>query len=153
MMKNKNLPKYEMIAMTVGELLVSLAVCIVFLAIGKFSLSVLFGSLLGSVVTVLNFCVMVISTDRAIERAMADRGDGEMDDEAAAKFAAEHEAKIQAAVKLSYLLRTVSVAAVLILAFALSDMFHVLAAAVPLLMYQPILVISQRIKERRKQNG
>ena len=144
---------YEIVFMIVGELAVSLAVCLVFGVLQWFSLSVLLGSLLGSFVTVMNFVIMTVSTNRAIDRAMAERGDGEMDDEAAAKFAAEHEAKIRAAVKLSYILRTLSVAAVLILAFVLSDMFHVVAAAVPLLMYQPILVISQQLKGRGKKNG
>ena len=152
-MKNKNIPTYEIAFMIVGELLVSLAVCLVFLALGRFSLAVLLGSLLGSIVIVLNFFVMLISTNRAIDRAMAERGDGEMDDETAEKFAKEHAASVQAAVKLSYILRTLSVAAVLILAFALSDMFHVVATAVPLLMYQPILVISQWLKGRGKKNG
>ena len=152
-MKNKNLPMYEIVAMIIGELLVSLAICLVFWALQKFSLAVVFGSLLGSVVTVFNFAMMAISTSRAIDKVMAERGDGEMDDEAAEKFAAEHASKIQASVKISYILRTISVAAVLILAFVLSDMFHVFAVAVPLLMYQPLLVISQQLKGRGKENG
>jgi hypothetical protein len=152
-MKNKNLPIYEVVSMAVGELLAALAVCLVFLALQKFSLSVLLGSLLGATVIVLNFTVMMISVNRAVDKAMAERGDGEMDDEAAEKFAKEHTAGVQSAVKLSYILRTLSIAAVLIVAFVFSNMFNVIATAIPLLLYQPILMISQLLKRKEEKNG
>ena len=148
-MKKSKFPLYETAALIIGELICSALVCGVFLFIKKFDLSVALGTLLGSAVTVLNFLFLTISTNRAIDKAMADRGDGEMNDEQAAEFAAKHQGKIQAAAKISYTVRTASVAAVLILAFLFDGVFNVIAAAIPLLMFRPILTLSQLVKKNK----
>ena len=152
-MKNKNTLIYELVSMLVGEFFVSAIVCVIFLVLNTFSLSVVLGCLLGSFVTVFNFWLLMLSTNRTIDKVMLERGDGEMDDEAAKRFAAEHGAKVQTAVKISYIVRTLSIVVSLILAFVISNLFHVVATVVPLLMYQPILMISQWFKGRGKNNG
>lgn len=147
-MKKTKLPLYETLAMIIGEVITSLIVCAVFLIIKKFDLSVLSGVLLGSLVTVANFIFLMVFTNRAIDKAMAERGDGEMSDEEVAEFTAKHQANIQAAVKLSYVVRTLCVAAVLVVAFLLDGVFNVIATVVPLLMFRPILTVSQLIKNK-----
>ena len=148
-MKNSKLPLYETASIVIGELFTSLVVCGVYLIIKKFDLSVGLGVLLGSSVTVANFLFLMISTNRAIDKVMAERGEGEMSDEEAAEFAAKHQVKIQAAVKTSYILRTLSIAATLVLAFLLDGVFNVIATLVPLLMLRPILTVSQLIKKNK----
>lgn len=147
-MKKTKLPLYETLAMIIGEVITSLIVCAVFLIIQKFDLSVLSGVLLGSLVTVANFIFLMVFTNRAIDKAMAERGDGEMSDEEVAEFTAKHQANIQAAVKFSYVVRTLCVAAALVVAFLLDGVFNVIATVVPLLMFRPILTVSQLIKNK-----
>ena len=148
-MKNSKLPLYETVSIVVGELISSIIVCAVYLLIKKFDLSVALGAILGSCVTVANFFFLMISTNRAIDKAMAERGEGEITDEEAAEFAAKHQAGIQAAVKLSYVIRTLSIALALVLAFLLDGVFNVIATLVPLLMLRPILTVSQLIKKKQ----
>jgi len=147
-MKKTKLPLYETLAMIIGEVITSLIVCAVFLIIKKFDLSVLSGVILGSLVTVANFIFLIVFTNRAIDKAMAERGDGEMSDEEVAEFTAKHQANIQAAVKLSYVIRTLCIAASLVVAFLLDGVFNVIATVVPLLMFRPILTVSQLIKNK-----
>lgn len=147
-MKKTKLPLYETLAMIIGEIITSLIVCAVFLIIKKFDLSVLLGVLLGSLVTVANFIFLMVFTNRAIDKAMAERGEGEMSDDEVAEFTAKHQANIQAAVKLSYVIRTLCIAASLVVAFLLDGVFNVIATVVPLLMFRPILTVSQLIKTK-----
>lgn len=147
-MKKTKLPLFETLAMIIGELITSVIICGVFLIIRKFGLSVLLGALLGSLVTVANFIFLMISSNRAIDRVMAERGEGELSDDEAAQFSAKHQASIQAAVKLSYIIRTLCIAATLVLAFLLDGVFNVIATVIPLLMFRPILIVSQLIKNK-----
>ena len=147
-MKNTKLPLYETLAMIIGEIITSLILCAVFLIIKKFDLSVLLGVLLGSLVTVANFIFLMVFTNRAIDKAMAERGEGEMSDDEVAEFTAKHQANIQAAVKLSYVIRTLCIAASLVVAFLLDGVFNVIATVIPLLMFRPILTVSQLIKTK-----
>lgn len=152
-MKENKFPIYETMAIAVGEIICSAIVCGVFLILKKFALSVLLGAVLGSVVTVLNFVFLVISTNRAIDNALAERGEGEMTDEEAAEFAAKHQGKIQAAARISYIARTASVALCLVLAFLLDGVFNVISTAIPLLLFRPILTVSQLIKKKIIKNN
>ena len=145
-MKNKNIPLFEVMAMIIGEAIVSAIICGIYLIIRKFDYNVATGAALGSVVTVMNFLFLIITTNRAIDNAIADRGDGEMNEEEAAAFAMKHQAKLQIAVKTSYIVRTLSVAGALVLAFLLDDIFAVIPTLVPLLMFRPIITVSQLIK-------
>lgn len=147
-MKENKFPIYEATAIAVGEIICSAIVCGVFLILNKFAASVLFGVILGSVVTILNFVFLVISTNRAIDSALAERGEGEMTDEEATEFASKHQGKIQASARLSYIVRTASVALCLVLAFLLDGVFNVIATAIPLLAFRPILTVSQLIKKK-----
>ena len=147
-MENKKLPLYETAAIVIGEIIISFIVCGVFLIIKKFDCSVVLGSLLGSAVTIANFLVLVVTTGRAIDKAMAERGEGEMNEEEAAEIAAKHQVGLQAAIKLSYIVRTLSIAGALVLAFIFKPVFNVIATLVPLVMLRPILTVSQLIKKK-----
>ena len=147
-MKNDKLPVYEIASIVIGELLTSLIVCSIFLIIKKFDYSVLLGALLGSAVTVINFVFLILTTNRAIDKALAERGEGEMSEEEAREFAVKHQAGLQAAVKISYIVRTLSMVAALVLSFLLKGIFNVIATLVPLLMLRPILTVSQLIKKK-----
>lgn len=133
----------------VGEIIVSLIVCGVYLIIDKFSYKVVTGVLLGTLVTVLNFLFLAISTNRAFDRAVLARGTKEMTDEEAEAFAAVHQRELQNAVKLSYIIRTFSMLATLVVAFLL-DYFDVIATLVPLFMLRPIITVEALIREKRK---
>ena len=148
-MNDNKLPKFELLAIIIGEMLVSAIVCGVFLIARKFGIDVLLGVILGSVVTIANFLVLVITTNRAIDRIMEERGESEMSEEEAAEFAAKHQSKLQAAAKISYIVRTLSLIGALVLAFIIDDVFNVLATLIPVLMLRPILTVSQLIKAKR----
>lgn len=148
-MKNKNLPLYETAFILIGELIVSLIVCGVYLIINKFSYKVITGVSLGTAVTVLNFLFLAISTNRAFDRAMEARGTKEMDDEEAEKFAAEHQATLQNAVKVSFIVRTLTMLAALVVAFLLK-WFDVIATLVPLLMLRPIITVESILRQKFK---
>ena len=87
-MKKSKLPLYETLAMIVGEAIISLIVCAVFLLLKKFDLSVALGAILGSAVTVANFIFLMVFSKRAIDKALAERGEGELSEEEAIEFAA-----------------------------------------------------------------
>ena len=148
-MQKTKLPYYEMIALLIGELIVSAIVAVVFLCIGQFTYAVIFGALLGSVLIITNFYALSISTTNALNNAIAEVGGEAMEEEAAKEFAARHQAKIQTIMTLSFIARMLSLAGVLIVAFVFKDIFNPIAAAVPLLMFRPILMIAGLISKRR----
>lgn len=145
---NKKSNYRDVLYLAVGEVAAAAAVVAVYSLIGAFSYKVVAGALLGAVVAVFNFLYLSFSVNRAVDRFMALRGEREMDDEEAEKFAAEHVGEIQNAQKLSYIVRTFTMLGALVLAF-LSKRFDVIATVVPLLLFQPILIISQNIARKR----
>ena len=143
-MNEERIPRFELIFMIIGEIIVSLAICGVYLIIGKFSLSVPLGAALGSAVTVFNFVFLIISTNRTIDKIMAERGEGEMDEEEAAEFSAKHVGALKASAKISYIVRMASLVGTL-----LKDVFGVIPTLIPLLMLRPLLTAGQLAKSKR----
>lgn len=140
-MQKKNMPVTEIVVLTVGELLVSLAVIGIYLLLDKFSYAVVGGCLLGSAVAIFNFVFLSVAVNRAIDRAMAQRKEGEMSEEEAVAFAQENQAAVQRAATSSYLLRQILMASVLVCAFLLDGWFDVIATLVPLLMFRPLITV------------
>ena len=140
-MQKKNMPVTEIVVLTVGELLVSLAVIGIYLLLDKFSYAVVGGCLLGSAVAIFNFVFLSVAVNRAIDRAMAQRKEGEMSEEEAAAFAQENQAAVQRAATSSYLLRQILMVSVLVCAFLLDGWFDVIATLVPLLMFRPLITV------------
>ena len=148
MKKNSNIPWFETLIIAFGELLVSLIIVALFLIIKKFTWSVVFGAALGSAVVVLNFLWLSVSVNRAVDKALENRPQGELDDEAVEKFTLENTATVQNAAKLSYIIRTLSTLLTLVVAFLLGEVFNVIATVIPLIMLQPILTVGEFIKRR-----
>ena len=167
-MNQKKLPVREITLLAVGEALVGAIITAVFFLVGKFNYTVPLGALLGGVVTVFNFVFLSIAVNRAIDDAMKvyearqvekskaqestetepdSNEDEEPYDDEAAKFARENAAKITNAVKLSYIVRTVSVIVTLVLAF-ITKQFNVLATVIPLLCLRPILTLSELLRKK-----
>ena len=148
-MQKTKLPYYEMIALAIGEIIVSAIVGIIFLCINKFTYAVLFGALLGAGLTLLNFYALSISTTNALNRAIDEIGGEAMEEEAAKEFAAKHQAKIQTIMTVSYIARMASLVGALVVAFIFMGIFNPIATVVPLLMFRPILTIAGLISKRR----
>lgn len=147
-MENNRSKYKDVIYLAVGEILAALAVVAVYAFIDALTYKVLLGAALGAAVAVFNFLYLSISVNRAVDKFMKLRGEREMDEEEAEKFASQHVGEIQNAQKLSYVVRTFTLLGALVLAF-LSKQFDVIATAVPLLLFQPILVVTQNIAQRR----
>ena len=148
-MQKKHMPVSEILFLTFGEIIVSLIISGVYFFLGRFSYQVATGALLGSTVTVLNFVILSVSVNRAIDKVMAEKENRELSEEEAAAFAAEHQAAIQHAVQGSYILRQVLMLAALVAAF-LSGWFNVLATLIPLLLFRPLIMIHGLLKKDKK---
>ena len=105
------------------------------------------GTLLGTVVTVGNFFFLSLSVNRAVDRYIELRGSREMTEEETAQFTAAHSAEIQNTIKTSFIIRTVTMLAALVLAFV-SGWFEPLATAIPLLAFRPILTLGETLRRR-----
>ncbi|MBO5946269.1 MAG: hypothetical protein J6Q69_06640 [Clostridia bacterium] len=149
-MQKMKMPIYEIASLVIGELFVSALTVGIFLLTGYFELSVIFGVLLGAGVVILNFIALSLITNHTLDTIMEERGTEEMDEEAAAAFAAKHRMKLQNTVRLSFILRMAALFGTLILAFLLQDVFNVIATVVPLLSFRPIITVSQMIRKRRR---
>ena len=149
-MQKMKMPIYEIASLVIGELFVSALTVGIFLLTGYFELSVIFGVLLGAGVVILNFIALSIITNHTLDTIMAERGSEEMDEEAAAAFAAKHRMKLQNTVRLSFILRMAALFGTLILAFLLQDAFNVIATVVPLISFRPIITVSQIIRKKRR---
>ncbi|MBR7161986.1 MAG: hypothetical protein IKD07_06175 [Clostridia bacterium] len=146
-MQKKNFPVAEIMTLVIGELIVSLIVSCVYLILKRFSFAVIAGCLLGSGVAILNFVILSVSVNRAIDKAMAERGTGEMTEEEAEAFAQKNGAAVQRAAQGSYLIRQILMLGVLVCAFLLDGWFDVIATLVPLLMFRPLLSVCGRLKK------
>ena len=147
-MKKNNIPVSEILFLVLGEIIVSLLVAGVYLVLNKFSLSVIAGGLLGSAVAVLNFVILSVSVNRAIDKAMEERGKGEMTEEEAAAFVQKNGSAVQRAAQGSYLIRQILMLGVLVGAFLLDGWFDVIATVIPLLMFRPLLSVCGLMKKK-----
>ena len=154
-MTNKNENRY---ASVMWLLLAELAVGV--LVIGVFALiifafpSLLFykmefykvvtGSVLGIAATVINFFTLCFAINRAVDKYMTARGDGEMDEEEAARFANENASKVQAEVTKSYFARMLVFVAVGALLF--TKQFDVVAVVIPMLLQRPLILLIEKYR-------
>ena len=146
-MKKTKLPYYEIFSLLLGEIIISLLICAVYLIIDRFDYKVVTGVSLGTLVTMFNFLFLSISTTRAIDNFLLLRGDKEMTEEENAAFVSEHQAKIQNTIKVSYIIRTFTMLAALVVAFIIKH-FDVIATLIPLLIYRPITMLAAFIKKK-----
>ena len=144
-MKNKLSAYIDTVWLALGEVAVALLISAVYLLIGRFNYSVVTGAVLGGAVTVINFLILSVGINRAINKFVEERGDGEMDEEEADKYAKEHGMTVQNAMMKSYIFRILLMIGSLVLA-GVSGWFNIIATVIPLLMYRPILYAVEIIK-------
>ena len=149
-MNENKTSKKEILALLFLEVAVAALTVLVYaaldiLGVTQFTWQVISGAALGVAVTVLNYLFLTISVNRAIENYLALRGDKEMDEEESARFASENSMPIQNAIKTSFITRTVTMLASLLLAF-LTKWFNPLATVIPLVLFRPLLYIIETIK-------
>ncbi len=138
----------DTIYLAILEAITALIIVLVYLLIGKLQLTVVLGAFLGAIVTVINFLILSVAVNNAINKYLALIGDKELSEEEAQKFAKQHTVKIQAAISKSYVLRSALMIGILVVAF-LTKWFDPLAALIPLLMYKPLIYVIEFIKKKR----
>ena len=148
-MNENKMPRSQIFFMVAGEALVAVITALVFLGLGKFSYKVVTGLALGAVVALAGFIFLCISVNRAVDNIMAQRGNAEMDDEQAAEFAAKHQGELNKSVQLAHIGRMLAMGVVLVAAFLL-DWFDVIATLVPIVAFQPILMLSGLILDKKR---
>ena len=153
-MDNKNiLSKYiDTVWLALGEVAVGILVTVGFIIAKALGQDVavykaITGALLGGAVTVINFLILSVAVNRAVNGYVAEIGEREMDEEEAEKYAKEHGMAVQNAMTKSYLLRMGLMIGSLVLAM-LSGWFSPLATVIPLLMYRPVLYAVEFIKTK-----
>ncbi len=107
------------------------------------------GAFLGAVISIANFLFLTLSVNRAVDSYLEIRGTREMTEEEAEQFTRENSAIIQNKIKVSYLIRTFSMVAALVLAFV-TGLFNPICTAIPMLMFRPLLYISELLKGKMK---
>ena len=147
--KNKLAVYIDTVWLAIGEIIVAALVSVGFLIFKSFDYTVLTGAALGGAVTVVNFLILSVGVNRAINRFVEERGDKEMDEEEAEAYAQKHGASVQNAMLKSYIIRMVLMIGSLILAM-ISGWFSPLATVIPLIMYRPILYVTEFIKTKVK---
>lgn len=158
-MENKSkLSNYiDTLWLALGELIVAVLVTVGFIIAKALGMDLaiykaITGSLLGAAVTVLNFFILSVAINRAVTRYIKNRGDKEMDDEEAEKYAKEHGMDVQNAMMKSYIFRMVMMLGSLALAL-LTGWFNVIATAIPLLAYRPVMYAVEFIKTKLGKAG
>ena len=148
-MENKSkLSAYiDTVWLAIGEVIVALLVAVGFLIFGKFDYTVVTGATLGGVVTVVNFLILSIGVNRAISQFVDERGQEEMDEEEANEYAKKHGVVVQNAMLKSYMFRMLLMIGALVIA-GLTGFFDIIATVIPLLMYRPILYVTELIKTK-----
>ena len=181
-MKKNKFPVLETLLLLAIELLAGVIINVGAIILRLFDYTVILGTLLGTAVAVLNFVFLSIAVNRALDQVLEgfkvderkldealdkaiaegdtnsseDCADGEDDDEiddAAARFAKENQMKVQNAVKLSYIVRTATIVATLIVAL-LTKQFNLATTLIPLLTFRAMLGVASAVAEKiRKKEG
>ena len=147
--------KSEILFLTLGEATVAaltvLGYYLLSLAFGDnviFDYTVITGALLGAAVSVLNFIILTVSINRAINGFVEEIGQRNMSEEEAERFTRENQAKVKLAITSSYIIRTLLMLGTLVGAFLLA-WFNPIATAIPLFAYKPVLYVIEIIKRKR----
>lgn len=140
----------QVLALLLGEIVVAVLTSVGAFVISLFTeyvfdLSVITGSVLGALVVVINFAFLTISVNRAVDSYLEARGSSEMTEEEAERFTNENSMVIQNKIKISFIIRTVTMLAALVLAF-ITGWFNPLSTAIPMLMFRPLIYICETLK-------
>ncbi len=124
-MKNKNPVYAETLYIVLGELICVPIMIGLFALAGHFSRSVVFGGILGALLTIANFFFMAVTVSIATDRAQDQNVKGG-----------------QSLLQISMLLRYLVLFAIMFVA-AKSKLCHPLALVLPLIFERPILTLSE----------
>lgn len=130
MTQSRKLVLKETAIIAVGQVICLVIMFGVFALLNKFDLSVLLGGIVGAILAIANFFVMAVVASVAADRAQEQDVDGG-----------------KKMIKGSYPAR-ILVLAVLLIAFAKSGFFHVLALVLPLLFVRPIITIAEFFRKK-----
>ena len=130
MTESRKLVLKETALIAIGEAICVALMCIVYVLLGKFNISVVLGGLVGLLVATGNFFALAVVATLASDKAEA--GDPMSG---------------QKLMKSSYPIRLLVMAGVLILC-AKSGFFDVIALVVPLLFIRPILTIAEFFRKK-----
>ena len=119
----------ETLYLLIGELLCSAAVVGIYALIGKLEPSVIWGVLVGAILSTANFFMLGVSADAAANRAQEQDVKGG-----------------KALMRMSYQMRLI-VLFVLLFAFAKSGFCNPLAMVLPLLLFRPILMVIEFLRK------
>ncbi len=150
---NKKESMKDVIFLAAGEAAVALLVTLGAFAISLFTdyifgYPAMLGALLGAAITVLNYLFLTISVNRAVDSYLEIRGSREMTEEEAERFTAENSMAIQNKIKFSFIIRTASMLAVLVLAFV-TGLFDPICAAIPMFVFRPLIYIFEIFKKKK----
>lgn len=149
----------ELALILLGEGIVSLLVVLAFYLIGlgvpsvTLDLSVVLGVILGSFVALLNYAILSIAVNRAVDKYLMELGEREMTEEEAEAFAKENSPKIALAAQGTYMLRMLIMVGVLVVAFLIKGVFNVIATVIPLLAFKPIIYVLNLIRQKNETKG
>ncbi len=152
-MEKKRSSLNEILIFAIGELAVAALTVggfflLELLGVTELDFKVISGALLGCAVIVANYALLSLSVNNAVNKFIELRGSREMSEEEAQKFAAENSLQMQNAIKTSFIIRTVSMMATLVIAFLLTDWFNPLATAIPMFAFRPLLTVIEMIRSR-----
>lgn len=142
-------PLLDLVPLITGEAVVVALVCIGFiivhfLGIYELKLSAIFGALLGAAVILVNHAVLIFSVDKQINKFIENRPSGEMSEEEIQAYAKKQTISVQNAMTASFVMRTISMLATLIIAFLIPNMFNPIAAAIPMFAFRPLISLVDR---------
>lgn len=151
---NKKSKYSDVMLLTVGEILVAALTVLGAYVISLFTdyvfdYTAILGALLGSLVTVANFLFLTISVNRAVDSYLEVRGSREMTEEEAERFTEENSMAIQNKIKISYIIRTVTMLAAFVVAFVI-DVFNPICTVIPLLAFRPILSLGEIMRRKNE---
>lgn len=130
MTESRKLVLKETALIAVGEVICVALMCGAYALIGKFSISVLLGGLVGLVLAAANFFFMAVVATLAADKAEAQDAEGG-----------------KKLMKSSYPIRLLVLAVLLILC-ARSGVFDVLALVLPLVFVRPILTLAEFFRKK-----
>lgn len=150
--------KQETKKIAIGVAILSLLMILVFVAIGYFDLTVLWGTLLGGGFAVLNFFLMALTVQQAAEQMNGvtlppeeetEEKTAENGAEAPAKEELPQQKRARSMVQRSYMFRLALTAAVAILAVK-SPVFHAVPAIIALFFPRVVITVQPLLQKIRK---
>lgn len=111
------------------------------------------GDLLGIAVTLLNFTLLSLLTQKAVDNALSGFQGKEHTEEEIAAFTEQNEAAIKAKLAASQFLRYVLMFGALLLSYFLDGYFLVYATFIPFILFRPLLIAAEYIGEKVTKHG